>query len=146
MITIRHRSASGRLDMLWEFDPARRVIDAVLRMEGGPELAFAIRVCAPDKPIPFAHPILRLDSESWHILPAVFVPEDEPSRSTAIDAPHSVRALELRPRDCLARPEHRSLSGHDIPCALHRAIGGGTHLVLTNAPEAQDRELMELAL
>ena len=73
MIEVRHRLASGRADEAWEFDPARRVIDVVLRQGSDTPLAFAVPVCAIDKPRIGAFAMIRFDFESWRILPSRFV-------------------------------------------------------------------------
>ena len=77
MIQVRHRKASGRLDEAWEFDPARRVIDVVLRQGSAEPLAFAVPVCAIDKPRLGAFAMSRFDGESWRILPSRFVLQGE---------------------------------------------------------------------
>lgn len=72
MIEVRHRSASGRLDELWEYDSARRCLEIVLRLGSAEPIAFTLAVCAPDRARIGAHPIMRLDGESFRVLPAVF--------------------------------------------------------------------------
>lgn len=141
MLVLRHRSASSRLDALWEFDPARKVIDVVIRLGSEKPRAFTLPVCAPDKPRIWAHPILRLDGESWRILPSVFVPLEAAEELQADDV-HGIpiprhAPILLVPRDC-REPA--------AACALHDAIGLGSHLVLTNAPPSIDIELAELSL
>ncbi len=73
MIQIRHRSASGRLDEVWEYDSARRCLDVVLRLGSAAPLAFNIPVCAIDKPRLGAYAMTRLDGESWRVLPTRFI-------------------------------------------------------------------------
>lgn len=130
MITIQHRSRSGRLESMWEFDSERGVIDAVIRLGGGRSAGFAIKVCAPDKPRLHAHPIMRLDSFAWRILPAVWieVPPSDPARRP-----------KLVPSECTGRSSA-------VRCELHEAIGAGSHLVLTDAPPDIDIEIVELDL
>lgn len=77
MILVRHRLASGRLDECWDFCAFRRVIDVVLRQASAEPIAFTLPVCAPDRPRIGAFPIMRLDAESWHVLPAIFRLEHE---------------------------------------------------------------------
>lgn len=129
MIALRHRTASGRSDALWEFCSQRCVVEIVLRLGSADPLAVTIRVCAPDRPKLLCHPILRLDGESWRILPAIFVPAVSVSR----DRDRS----RLAPRDCSTR--NGGLAGA-IPCELHSAIGN-VGLILSNAPEDQNREM-----
>ncbi len=50
MIQVRHRLASGRVDEAWEFDPARQVVEVVLRQGSAEPLAFTVPVCAIDRP------------------------------------------------------------------------------------------------
>lgn len=72
MLQIRHRTASGSLTELWEFDPARRALDVVFQLGSAAPIAFTIPVCAPDRARVGAHPVMRLDGESWRVLPAAF--------------------------------------------------------------------------
>jgi hypothetical protein len=127
MITVKHRSASGRLDHLWEFCPLRNVIELVIRIGNAAPAAFTIRVCSLEKPQLWCHPIARLDAESWRILPAYLIPGDGPGK--------------VAPADCAVRGA--GLRGA-IPCTLHDRIGS-IHVVLTNAPDAQDREIEALS-
>jgi hypothetical protein len=89
LIQVRHRLASGRASEAWEFDSARKVIDVVLQQGSAEPIAFTLPVCAPDRPRVGAHPIMRLDGESWRVLPAVFrfegallLPMDAPVHET----------------------------------------------------------------
>jgi hypothetical protein len=75
MLQVRHRTASGSLSEMWEFDNARRVIDVVLRVASAKPIAFTVPVCAPDRARIGAYPVMRLDGESWRVLPARFVLE-----------------------------------------------------------------------
>lgn len=77
MIQIRHRTASGRLDEMWEFDSERRVVDLVLRQAAAKPIAMTIPVCAIDRPRLAAFAMSRFDSESWRILPTRFIWEGE---------------------------------------------------------------------
>lgn len=130
MITIQHRSSPGRLDSMWEFDSERGVIEAVIRLGGTRAVGFTVPVCAPDKPRLWSHPIMRLDSVAWRILPAVWVV----SPSSVVGRPPK-----LVPSECSRREG-------TAPCALHEAIGAGSHLVLTGAPSDIDIEIVELDL
>lgn len=143
MVVVRHRTASGRLDALWEFDPARKVVELVLRLASEKPRAFTVAVCFPDRPRIWAHPLMRLDSESWRILPSLFVPIEE-EEEVGVEERHGVpfpraRPLLLEPWEC--RRAYRGL-----PCPLHAEIGTGSHLVLTNAPANVEIELAELSL
>ena len=114
---------------MWEFDPERGTVDLVVRLASARPLAFAVKVCSPDKPRLWAHPIMRIDQESWRILPAIWVVE------------HSVGQLpKLTPRECGGK------KASPFPCDLHAVIGTGSHLVLTNAPPNVDLEIAELDL
>ena len=151
MFTLNHRTVALASDSVWEFDPARRVVDMVIRLESG-TICFALRVCAPDRASAFAHPVMRLDGEAWQILPAVFIPKDSPDTEVT---PVTLRSpvQSFLPRECTRSlmPLQSSLKGWPrfnpdaISCPLHRAIGGSTHLVLLNAPSTIDAEMEELA-
>lgn len=71
-IQVRHRLASGRLSEAWEYDSARHVLDVVLQQASANPIAFTLLVCAPDRARVGAHPIIRLDGDTWRVLPAVF--------------------------------------------------------------------------
>lgn len=58
---------------MWEFCPARRVIDVVLRQASAEPIAFTLPVCAIDKPRLFAFAMSRFDSDAWRVLPSRFV-------------------------------------------------------------------------
>lgn len=72
MPAVRHRTASGDLSAMWEFDCVRRIIIVVFRQGSAPPLALEIDVCSVDatERKPGAYPIKRLDAESWQVLPA----------------------------------------------------------------------------
>lgn len=73
MIHVRHRTASGRLDEVWEFDPVRKCMDIVFRLGSAKPVAFTLPICAIDKPRLHAFAISRLDGESWRLLPSRFM-------------------------------------------------------------------------
>lgn len=129
MITVRHRTTSGRLDSMWEFDSERGCVEVVIRLASARPAAFTVKVCAPDKPRLWSHPIMRLDAESWRILPALWVVEHS---SVAGQLP------QLTPRPCTGR------DASPFPCELHAVIGAGNHLALLNTPPAVDLEIAEL--
>lgn len=85
MFQVRHRLASGSLHECWEFDAQRRVLDVVFRQGSAEPIGFTLPVCAPDRPRVGAHPIMRLDGESWRVLPAVF--RYEGTMLLPVDAP-----------------------------------------------------------
>jgi hypothetical protein len=116
MLHVRHRSASGRLDALWEFDPGRSCVEVVLR-RGGAMLALTIPVCAIDKPRCGAFPIMRLDSSSWRIMPIRYMWA-------------SASGTRLVHRD---------------EC-IHESLSIGDAIILAQAPEDVDLELSELSL
>lgn len=124
MITLKHRTASGRLDALWEFCGERRALELVFRLGHAKPLALTVPVCAVDNPVLLSHPIMRLDSSSWRVLPMIWIVGE------------SGRFAQL---DCARK-------GASTPCELHRSIGGATHLVLTHAPDDVDLELESLSL
>lgn len=72
MIFVKHRSASGTLDELWEYDPARRVVMLTFR-QGAAE---PVSVDVPVASEPFARfgawKIVRGDEQTWEILPHRF--------------------------------------------------------------------------
>lgn len=67
MLTIAHRSASGALDRMWEFDPARRAVIVVL-----PDVAFDVPVCTTERPEQGHYHIIRLTEDAWRVAPAMF--------------------------------------------------------------------------
>lgn len=114
---------------MWEFDSERSVVELVIRLAGARPLGFTIKVCSPDKPRLWSHPIMRLDLFAWRLLPAVWGVDPT---SKVGERPKLV-ATECGGRD--ARP---------FPCDLHAIVGAGSHIVLTNAPDNVDQELAEL--
>lgn len=69
MREVRHRLASGDVSSCWEYDPSRRVVDCVVRVNDLVSIGLTIEVCAVDRPYFGAHPIMRLDGDSWRVLP-----------------------------------------------------------------------------
>lgn len=69
---VRHASASGRLDELWDYDASERRLDVLVRL-GALETSITVQVCSQARPRLGAHPIKRIDGESWRVLPARFV-------------------------------------------------------------------------
>lgn len=130
MIPIRHRTASGRLDSMWEFDSERRVVDLVIQLANAKPFAFAVKVCSTETPRLWSHPIMRLDLFAWRILPAVWTVDTTTSK---VGEPPV-----LVPKSCGGR------TARPFPCDLHAIIGDASHIVLTNAPLNVDQELAEL--
>lgn len=138
MLTLRHRTASGRLDELWEFDPARQVVELVFRLGAGPVRGFTISVCSPEKTTAFAHALMRRDADTWKILPSLFVPIDQaPSYVIVhgIEVPRTMPLI-LEAKECRSRRQARVAA-----CNLHEHIGYGMQIVLANAPDEVAREL-----
>lgn len=101
MLQVRHRlSSGGALWNIWDYDPARRVLDIVLKQGSADPIAFTLAICAPDRARANAHPMLRLDGDSFRVLPAVFRFESEM----------------LVPHDCAL---HKSLSFGDALILTH---------------------------
>lgn len=132
MIQLRHRTASGDLANQWEYDPARGVLEIVIRLGSAHPVALTVPVCHPDRPRLLAHPMMRLDGESWRILPAIFLPTVSVSRDRTRSG--------LTPHDCARAGGLRSA----VPCELHEAIGSPAHLIITHSPPEQDAELEAL--
>lgn len=116
MIHVRHRSASGRIDAMWEFDGQRRVLDVVIR-RGNATMAFTLPVCAVDKPRFGAFGLTRLDASSWRVLPIRYVWADASG----------------------TRLVHRSER-------IHESLSLGDAVILSQAPPDVDAELSELSL
>jgi len=114
---VPHRSASGRLDACWDFDPARRLVDVVLRLGSATPIDMSIPVCAIDRGRIGAYAIIREDDESWRILPSIFVPIS----GTVADL-------------------------YRIDRAIHISLGRGDQLLLRNTPAGISLELEALAL
>ena len=76
LATLRHVSASGRIDAWWEYDPARKVIIARLVLgSAGPIDLDEIPVCSPSHPRRLAWVLIRLSGEAW-LLTAARMPQD----------------------------------------------------------------------
>lgn len=114
-ITVRHSTASGRLDECWDFDVIQQRIEALVRM-GGVSVPLEILVCSQERPRVGAHPILRVDSESWRVLPARYV----------VTWPH------------------RSASLCAVSCPIGDVLAPGQHLILIHAPPTVSAELAAL--
>jgi hypothetical protein len=115
--TVPHRSASGRLDHMWDFDPARRVVDVVLRLGTALPIDMCLPVCSIDRPRFASYALIRENEESWRILPSSFA-HISPS------VPDLYR----------------------VDRAIHMSLGRGDQLMLTNTPLGISFELEALAL
>lgn len=113
MIHVRHRSASGRADEYWELDSSR--ILASIRHSAG-SLALDAHVCSYGIPIFGAHPIVRIDDETWCVHPVRFIRE----------WPGGIEALRA------------------INCAVGDVLGHGVQLVLAQSPSHVNAELEKL--
>lgn len=113
MIYARHRSASGPLDGEgWEFDRRHNRLLASVR-QGGILLPLDVPICSYGLPVFGAHPIVRIDGETWTVHPCRLVREWPGGFE-------QLRAMASEIGDCLGR---------------------GTQLVLTNTPHNVDAEL-----
>jgi hypothetical protein len=72
-LVVKHRSASGQLDRLWEFDPARRLVMLVIRVASEAPMSLDVDVCSLAHPRLGAHSIVRHDEHTWRIKPERFV-------------------------------------------------------------------------
>jgi hypothetical protein len=68
VISLKHRSASGDLANGWEYDAATREIVCSVR-QGQRTSEMRVAVCARERLVFGAHPVTRLGSEEWLILP-----------------------------------------------------------------------------
>lgn len=104
-VTLRHKSASGRLDNAWEYDAREQRVHAIVRA-GAIAATIDVEVCSPERPLMGAHPIKRVNGETWRIEAERYVRE-------WVGGVERLRA---------------------IPCPIGDAIGPGTSLTLTQAP------------
>lgn len=114
---VPHRSASGRLDACWDYDPARWVVDIVLRLGSATPIEMSIPVCSIDRGRLFAYAITRENEESWRVLPSIFFPVS-PSVTTL----------------------------YRVDRALHLSLNRGDQIMLCNTPAGICLELEALAL
>jgi len=114
MLCLRHRSASGDLSHGWEYDEQERAVLCHVR-EGQLSVEFRVRICSAERLVLGAHPILRLDAETWRIVPERVI------RTW----PNRVERLET------------------IRCPVNSALGYVT-LALTNTPPEVSRLLEAL--
>ncbi len=120
---------------MWEFDSERAAVDLVIRIASAKPVAFTIKVCSPQKPRLWSHPIMEVipstRARAWRLLPGIWGVD----LTSKVGEPPKLVATPCGGRD--ARP---------FPCDLHAIIGHETHLILTDAPPTVDHELAELAL
>lgn len=115
--SVPHRSASGILTHLWDYDPARRCVDIVLRLGSAIPIDMTIHVCSIDRGRIGAYAIIRENDECWRILPSIFVPI-----SAAVPDLYRI----------------------DKPISI--TLGRGDQIMLTNTPAGISLELEALAL
>lgn len=113
---LRHQSASGRLDESWSFDPKTRFVCMTGRM-GNAAFAVHVEVCSAAYPREGAYPIVRVNGESWRILP---------SRYTRISPFTGVAVVA-------------------VGCAVIAVLGPGKSVLLTNTPDDVDALLERLS-
>ena len=83
MICVRHRLASGVIDQLWEWDPARRVLMLTIRMGNAPPIDVDVPVASGDRPRHGCFVLTRLDETTWRLSPAVFNSYEGPNVTRA---------------------------------------------------------------
>jgi len=113
LVHVRHASASGRIDQWWSYANGR--IQANVR-QGAATLALDFAVCSYGLPVFGAHPIMRIDGETWAVHPVRFVRE----------WPGGVESL------------------HALPCSIADVLGHGAQLIITQAPHVVSAELETL--
>lgn len=114
-LSVRHASASGRLDEEWSYLRNEQRIEALVR-RGSVVLRLSFAICAKAKVRFGAHPIVRVDGESWRVLPE--------------------RGVRIWPNGI-----ERVVA---IPCPIGDELAPGEHLILTNTPASVDAELAAL--
>lgn len=72
ILYVAHVSASGRLDLGWDFIADEHRVDAVIRL-GTVPVHLSIHVCSRENPRLGAHPLQRIDGESFRVLPERYV-------------------------------------------------------------------------
>lgn len=70
MLHVLHRTASGRLDNLWEYDPARRIVMLTLKIGAAPPVHVDVPVATARDPRVGSWTLRRLDEHTWEILPS----------------------------------------------------------------------------
>ncbi len=68
MITLKHRTASGCLRALWEYDPARRVV-----IVSSGDFEIDVHVACESNPRQGGYVLSRKSETEWQIAPARFV-------------------------------------------------------------------------
>lgn len=72
MLHILHRTASGRLDSLWEYDPARRIVMLTVTLGSAQPVHVDVQVATSREPRRGSWKLTRLDESTWEILPSRF--------------------------------------------------------------------------
>lgn len=143
MLTLKHRTASGgNLTNMWEYDPARRVLELVIREASGPTMDLTVPVCVSGRPRLGAHIITRVNEETWRILPSHYGLVSLDASREWRNVGHRVQTptpMVLASRECATL--HATLQA----CRLHSVIGWGAQVFLTNAPRDVQSDLEALA-
>ena len=115
---VRHASASGRLDEGWSFAPSvTRPLVHVLARIANVSIVFDVHVCSRLRPMMGAHPVIRVDGESWRVLAERYIRV----------WPNGAETLRA------------------IPCPVIPELGNGRNLLLSNTPADVDELLEQLS-
>lgn len=109
---VQHRTASGSLTQSWEYDARERRVHVSLRV-GLVIVGFSVAVCHGQRPRTGAHSIVRLDGETFRVLPARFVQSFQ----------------------------HRRAQLEPIACTVAEILAPGASLVLQQAPHHVSAEI-----
>ena len=94
VIAVRHVTASGRLDECWSLYAPDARIEALVRM-GGVVVPLALYVCSAERPRAGAYRIARIDSESWRVLPELYVTIMMMGRPRLLAVPRAIQELAM---------------------------------------------------
>jgi hypothetical protein len=72
LIFVKHRSASGRLEELWEYDPVRKVVMLTFKLGAATPVHLDVPVSSRHESRFGAWAIQRADGETWEIVPYRF--------------------------------------------------------------------------
>lgn len=86
ILTLRHRSASGALGAMWEWDPMRQVVDAVLSTGSGRLVGVTFSVCSTTRKRHGAFDMRQIDGNRWRVAPVQHI-EDGRSRWSTVRTP-----------------------------------------------------------
>lgn len=114
-ICLPHRTLRGGLEHAWEYVPnAHKVLIAL--QTGSMHTVFSVDVCSANAPRLGAHPIARIDLETWRIIPMRYV------------------------RSWVGGVEQLT----PFPCPISSSLTPGDALMLLNAPIEVTEQLEEL--